>query len=492
MNPCSPPQPRHRRRNFFSRIERGTLETPVSGVEPPHDRVQPEQFGVDHEGQGQVETSLVLLEAGPLLHQLDQVTPVDLDDLVHVHPGHTQSREDLYHELVPWGRYEGRRCAQPPGQLLHALGRDPEALMALVVAGPLAGDKAVALETLEGRVHLPDVERPDVAGARLELLAELEAVLRPLAQEGEKCVPDAHEVDFRPNILSILLSSLSLVKYFWDTDHRRRRRVRAFDDPAAGGGLSTTRWDPDQYNRFASEREKPFWDLVSLLDPAAGARVVDLGCGDGRLTAAVHHRLGARSTLGVDSSPEMLGAAGANAGSGVGFVQGDIATWQGEGLDLVFSNAALHWVPDHPTVLGRLRRSLSPAGQLAVQVPANPDHPSHRIASEVAAELIGADAPPDPVAENVMRPEQYSELLHSLGFVRQHVRLQVYDHVLPSSAAVVEWVKGTSLTRFKAILGPEDFEEFLGEYKRRLLGELGDQRPYFYAFKRILFWGSLG
>jgi trans-aconitate 2-methyltransferase len=67
----------------------------------------------------------------------------------------------------------------------------------------------------------------------------------------------------------------------------------------------------------------------------------------------------------------------------------------------------------------------------------------------------------------------------------------VYGHELSSTAEVVEWVKGTSLTRFRAILGDDRFEQFVNEYGRRLLAELGDKSPYFYAFKRILLWGVL-
>ena len=67
-------------------------------------------------------------------------------------------------------------------------------------------------------------------------------------------------------------------------------------------------------------------------------------------------------------------------------------------------------------------------------------------------------------------------LLHELGFVDQHVRLQVYPHLLPSSRHVVEWVKGTTLTRFvKAVLPDDVFERFLAAYEQRLLD--GDRRP---------------
>ena len=252
-------------------------------------------------------------------------------------------------------------------------------------------------------------------------------------------------------------------------------------------------WDPAQYNRFAEQREQPFWDLAGLLEPVDDPAVVDLGCGDGRLTAALHQRLGAAATCGVDSSPAMLDAAGGRAGGGLSFSSGDIATWHGTGRapDIVISNAALQWVPDHDTVLARWRDLLAPGGQLAVQMPTNADHASHRVARELAGEWLGEAAPADPVEDNVRLPEHYAGLLHDLGFSRQHVRLQVYGHLLGSGSDVVEWVKGTSLTRFREVLGPDDYQRFVDEYRRRLVAVLGERRPYFYAFKRILLWARL-
>jgi trans-aconitate 2-methyltransferase len=175
----------------------------------------------------------------------------------------------------------------------------------------------------------------------------------------------------------------------------------------------------------------------------------------------------------------------------VTFLAGDISAWAGSGFDIVFSNAALQWVPDHPGVLERWRSSLAEGGQIAVQVPANADHRSHTVLRELAAERLGSTAPADPVATNVLRPEEYALLLDRLGFERQHVRLQVYPHRLASAADVAEWMKGTSLTRFKPSMEPEDYADLVGEYQRRLLLTLGDVRPYLYAFKRILLWGRL-
>ena len=249
-------------------------------------------------------------------------------------------------------------------------------------------------------------------------------------------------------------------------------------------------WDPDQYNRFAAEREAPFWDLVDLLVPADSPRLVDLVCGDGRLTAELHGVGGASATLGVDRSPAMIAGAAAHAGGSVQFELGDIGTWESPGdYDIVVANASLQWVPDHRAVLERWAGSLRPGGQLAVQVPSNADHPSHRVAAELASELLN-EPPPDPVDQNVLRPEEYALVLASLGFEVQHVRLQVYLHRLASSSEVVEWVKGTSLTRFKESFG-EGWPNFVELYRSRLVTLLGDSTPYLYAFKRILMWGRL-
>jgi trans-aconitate 2-methyltransferase len=260
----------------------------------------------------------------------------------------------------------------------------------------------------------------------------------------------------------------------------------------------TDAWDPQQYQRFKAERSQPFWDLVGLVDPPpAGGRVVDLGCGTGEITATLVERWRPGEVVGIDSSPAMLAEAAPRAGGVLRFERGDLADPAVEGrFDVIVSNAALHWVDDHPAVLERWRDRLSPAGQVAVQVPANLDHPAHRLADEVAHEApffeaLAGDVPPDTV-HTVLRPEEYAELLDRLGFVRQHVRLQVYGHHLPETASVAEWVKGSSLTRFRERMDEATYAAFVARYRQRLLEVLGPRSPYFYTFKRILLWGRLG
>lgn len=253
--------------------------------------------------------------------------------------------------------------------------------------------------------------------------------------------------------------------------------------------MSADNWNPEQYLRFAAERRRPFDDLLALVRPVPGGRVVDLGCGTGELTAALHHHTEAAETVGIDSSPKMLDQATATAtampADGLRFELGDLGEWQpDEPVDVVFANASLQWLPDHPALLARLAANLKPTGQLAFQVPSNHDHPAHTIAADLGAEYGLQRVGP---AASVLPPEDYATVLHDLGLKVQIVRLQVYGFELPSPADVVEWTKGTLLTGYKAQLADDAaYERFEAEYRRRVVARLGDRGPYFYAFKRIL------
>jgi trans-aconitate 2-methyltransferase len=253
-------------------------------------------------------------------------------------------------------------------------------------------------------------------------------------------------------------------------------------------------WDPEQYRRFADERAAPFHDLLALLRPGPIERAVDLGCGPGELTAFAAERVGAATMLGVDHSPEMLEAAKAHQSERVQFVHGDISAWTSDhDHDLVLAAASLQWVPDHAAVLARWTAALRPGGQLAVQMPANARAPTHTVAAAVAAiepyrSAFGTEGPPpDPVARNVLAPEDYARLLYDLGYEEIHVHLRVYPHVLPSARHAVEWVKGTTLTRFRARLSEALYGQFLIDYEQALLEEMGDRSPCFFPFNRILF-----
>jgi trans-aconitate 2-methyltransferase len=251
-------------------------------------------------------------------------------------------------------------------------------------------------------------------------------------------------------------------------------------------------WNPDQYEKFRAERAAPFFDLLALVEPVDLPRIVDLGCGTGDLTRVAHERLGARETVGVDSSDAMLARAAAHAGHGLSFRRGDLsAPSEGEGaFDVVLSNAAIHWVPDHEALLARLAGLVSAGGQLAIQAPANDHHTSHAVAREVAGEPRFAGPLGGFLRESsILEPEAYAHLLYRLGFARQRVRFEIYAHALPSREAVVEWVRGTTLTAYEQRLDPDTFAAFLARYRERLAARLPDERPFLYTYRRLFLWG---
>ena len=255
-------------------------------------------------------------------------------------------------------------------------------------------------------------------------------------------------------------------------------------------GQGDDTWDPEQYERFREARERPVLDLLALVQPAPQGRAVDLGCGTGRYTPLLHERVGAAETLGIDSSARMLEQSSEYAQGGIRFEQRDIGELEGR-WDVVFANASLHWIPGHDVLLPRLVSHLHPGGQLAVQVPANFDHPSHIVADAVGQEFgldsLDRDA-------GVVSPARYAEILWAAGLRDLDVTMRIYGVEMGRTDDVIEWVAGSLLTRFERALSPESYTDFRTEYRRRLLDELGDpdgSSPYYFAFPRILFAGRL-
>ena len=122
-------------------------------------------------------------------------------------------------------------------------------------------------------------------------------------------------------------------------------------------------WQPARYAanaRFVSDYGA---DLIELLAPRPGERILDLGCGDGALTAELIER--GADVVGIDASAAMVDAArkrGIDAHPG----RAESLPFESE-FDAVFSNAALHWVPDADAVLAGMHRALRPGGRIAVE-----------------------------------------------------------------------------------------------------------------------------
>jgi trans-aconitate 2-methyltransferase len=241
--------------------------------------------------------------------------------------------------------------------------------------------------------------------------------------------------------------------------------------PPAAAGTGPPVWDPQRYLRFAGERARPFADLLARVDVVEPHTVVDMGCGTGALTAALATRWPTAEVTGVDPSAEMLAEAVRHAVPGrLRFVVGDAERWQpGRPVDVLVSNAVLHWVPGHDRLLRRWATELVPGGELAVQVPGNFRAPTHALLAELcrsprwAARL--ADVAPRPDA--VLEPAGYLDVLTAAGLAAD-VWETTYLHVRRGRDPVLSWVSGTVLRPVLARLAPTEAAELTAAYAEAL------------------------
>ena len=233
--------------------------------------------------------------------------------------------------------------------------------------------------------------------------------------------------------------------------------------------MADSDWNPELYRQFEDERTRPARELLARVSLTNAARVYDLGCGPGNSTELLVERFPDAQVVGTDNSEAMLASARKRLPA-CRFELGDIAQWQpADAPDLIYANAALHWVPDHETLLPRLFEALAPGGVLAIQMPDSRDEPTHRLMREVAtldpwASSIGDAAT---VRTKILALNAYYDLL-ARDAAEVDVWRTAYQHPMDTPAAIVDWVRSTGLKPFVDPLSPAYREGFLAEYERRI------------------------
>jgi trans-aconitate 2-methyltransferase len=227
-------------------------------------------------------------------------------------------------------------------------------------------------------------------------------------------------------------------------------------------------WDPQQYGRFTGERARPFLDLVNRIDATSPRRVVDLGCGNGELTALLAQRWPEAAVEGIDSSADMIAAATPH--ERVTVQVGDVESWpMPPDADVVVSNATLHWVPTHRELIAQWAAALPADGWLAFQLPGNFDSFSHTLLRSLAESRRWASSLTGivPRADTVGTTAEYAGLLLASGLTADAWET-TYLHVLPGTDPVLEWLRGTALLPVRTALPAESYALFEAELAEQL------------------------
>lgn len=250
-------------------------------------------------------------------------------------------------------------------------------------------------------------------------------------------------------------------------------------------------WDPTQYLKFAGQRLRPALDLLARIPLESPATVVDLGCGTGNVTRHLAGRWPHARITGVDASTEMLAKARA-ALPNAEWIEANLADWRPSArVDLIYSNAALHWLPDHDARFPRLLDDLAPGGVLAAQMPRNFGAPSHT--SVAAAARAG---PWRATLEPLLKPPPAHEPAFYYDLLVAHCSsLDIWEteylQVLEGEHAVAEWTRGTWLKPFLDALDGALDREWRAGFEReyvRLVDAAYPRRPdgkTLFPFRRV-------
>ena len=229
-------------------------------------------------------------------------------------------------------------------------------------------------------------------------------------------------------------------------------------------------WNSDCYSHFLKERTQPAIVLAAKIPLEAPDSILDLGCGPGNSTKVLADRFPhAAHLLGVDLSPDMLQHAKAKYPE-LSYQAFD-ATCDFETLstqfDVIFSNACIQWVPDHPRLLRNMQQALKPGGVLAVQIPMNQNEPIHQIIQALVTSATWRSKFPSPRIFYTLTPEKYFDLLSEL-FEDFSIWETTYCHRMPSHQSILEWYRGTGLRPYLAALSPEDAAALEADVLREL------------------------
>ena len=209
-------------------------------------------------------------------------------------------------------------------------------------------------------------------------------------------------------------------------------------------------WNARDYEENSAAQLKWARELIGKLRLRGGESVLDLGCGDGKITAEIARKVPDGAVVGVDSSGSMIARAKQRYGdspfTNLRFTEMDAASLSfDEEFDLVFSNAALHWIKDHGSVLKGVYKSLKPGGRILFQMGGKGNANGFRsVLDETLARsewrtYFRGFSPP----YRFPGTGEYTTLLEGVGFGIKRVELIPKDMVQNGKRGLAGWIRTT-------------------------------------------------
>ncbi len=250
-------------------------------------------------------------------------------------------------------------------------------------------------------------------------------------------------------------------------------------------------WNPETYARFRDLRLRPALDLLNRVGALPDGPVIDLGCGNGAAGPALADRFRpGRRIVGLDASPAMLEAA-RGTDSYDTLIEGDAAKWHPiERFALIFSNAALHWLPDHAGLFARLAGFLAPGGALAVQMPRQYGAPSHRFLRDFAADMFPDRFSLSDWVAPVATPVDYHRLLSPFGSVDVW-ETDYVQRLAPTQSGhpVRRFTESTAMRPYLDKLSTGEADSFIHRYEQALVSAYPTETDgsVLFPFRRVFF-----
>lgn len=230
-----------------------------------------------------------------------------------------------------------------------------------------------------------------------------------------------------------------------------------------------TRWNASHYLRYGTERTRAAADLLARIKLDAPQSIADIGCGPGNSTSLLWERWPESTVLGIDNSPEMIEAARTTY-SERQWLLCDASKWRPRHpFDLVYSNAALQWLPNHRELLCGLFGCVAAGGALAFRIPSATYATVRELIFEISRKTEWVDRLSKPRSMLTMEsPEFYYDTLVT-DAVSVDLWETEYFHVLESKTAIVDWIASTGLRPFlEALDSDSERAEFTNELLRRV------------------------